>query len=185
MSEILTPEKISQHIFQRWAAELRNKDRRWDNVRPNFEDLFFEMFKSDIPFDIAHQFLKPAVAKHLPNAAAAKNTWNRVKGMDQNAGLTFQEWLTGWKQGIEDVGIEAFYSIYSPPAQKTEEVAAEEKQFGSMSKKEYRLQRRYAESFPILNTDELVKRLEDGVDNYEDFFKGIATNVLEKKNGNN
>lgn len=182
MSEIMTPEKLSQHIFQKWAAELRNKDRKWDSVRPNFEDLFFEMFKSDIPFEVAHDFLKPATSKHLPNLATAKHTWNRVKGSKENTGLTFQEWFANWKQGIEDTGTEAFYSIYSPPSEKTEEVAKEETKFGSMSKKEYRLQRRYAESFPILNTDELVNRLESGVSDYEEFFKDIH-NVLEKKNG--
>lgn len=184
MSEILPPEKLAQHVFTKWAAELRGKDRSWNNVRPNFEELFFEMFNHEIPFEIAHQFLKHATAKHMPNMAMAKNTWARAKNNPQNAANTFQEWLAEWKKGIEDVGTEAFYSIYSPPAEKTEEVAAEEKQYGSMSKKEYRLQRRYAESFPILNTDELVRRLENGIDNYEDFFAGIADNVLEKKNGN-
>ena len=184
MSELLPAEKIALHIFQKCSAELRNKDRRFAAARNNYEELFFDLFKSDVPFDIAHQFLKQATAKHMPNSATAKHTWARVKGADQNAGLTFQEWFTEWKKDLEDVGTEAFYSIYSPPSEKTEEVAVEEKAFGSMSKKEYRLQRRYAESFPILNTDELVRRLEQGVDNYEDFFAGIADNVLEKKNGN-
>lgn len=184
MSETLTAEKLASHIFQKWAAELRNKDRKFAAASNNYEELFFDLYKADVPFDVAHQYLKQAVTKHLPNHSMAKHTWTRVKNAPENSSKTFQEWFADWKQSLEDVGTEAFYSIYSPPAEKTEEVAQEEKKFGNMSKKEYRLQRRHAESFPILNTDELIKRYEDGIDSYEDFFKGVAENVLEKKNDN-
>ena len=178
----MSDEKIASHIFTRWAAELRDKDRSWDNVRTNFEDLFFDLHKADVPFNEANEFLKPAIIKHFPSLSTAKRTWNKHRHSEQNEGVSFQEWLDEWKRNIDDMGVQAFHSIYSLPSDASEEVKKQENLYGSMSAKEYRLQRRYAESFPELDTDILEKRLAAGIDNYEEFFKDLDQ-ILEKKNG--
>jgi|SRR5581483_176642 len=179
----MSDETLANHILKKWEGELRSKDRGWDSVRPNFEELFFDLYKNNVPFEIAHGMLNQAIAAHFPNHFSANKTWNRVKKSEQYSGTTFKEFLDDWKKGIHDQGMEAFYSIYAPPADKTEETTKEETKYGNMSQKEYRLQRRYAESFPILDTTELEKRLAQGMDNYEDFFKDLDK-ILEKKNGN-
>ena len=178
---LMTNKNTAQHLFNKWAAELRMKDRHWNNVQNNFEELFFELYKHEIPFEEANELVKLAVAKHLPDLGTAKRTFERVKKSEHYSGDTFQEWLNGWKKGIEDQGMQAFYAIYTPPA--LAEKAQEEKKFGSMSQMEYRKQRRYSESFPTLNTEELEKRLEAGINNFEDFFADLD-NILEKKKDN-
>lgn len=168
--------KLAKHLFEKWAAELRNKDRKWDSVSANFEELFFDMFTNSVEFEHAHEIIKQAVGKHLPNHAQARNTYKFTKDKES---ITFNEFVANWKQGIEDKAIEAFYSIYKAEPENKEAVA-EEKKYGNMSAKEYRLQRRYADSFPTLDTAELEKRMAQGVTDPEEFFKGLD---LQKKTG--
>lgn len=171
----MSDQKTAKTVFEKWAAELRNKDRSWNNILTNFDELFYELWKHSVPFDIAHELIKDAVAKHLPSNHVAKNAFNNLR----NKSGTFQEFVADWKKGIEDFAIQAFYNSY-----KAEDSASktEEKNYGGMSQQEYRKLIRYAESFPIIDWEKIQARERQGITDPEEYFKDILLN-LEYEDG--
>ena len=157
-------DKRARLILERWVAELSTKDRSKNSLSNNFEELFYDMFKASIPFDTAHSLLKEAIGHHFPSASVAKYTFKNVQ---QKPGQTFGEFLDGWKKLITDEATQAFYSFYQVEGENQEI----EKKFGSMSAQEYSKQRKYAEAFPVIDTDALQKKIDqmlkddDGGDN--------------------
>jgi hypothetical protein len=146
----------AEHILKKWTAELSSKDRSRHAVPKNFEELMYEMWCSSVPFDIVEELLPEAIKAHLPNKFIADITFKQLK----SAGIAktdFQEFMESWKKNITDKAYEAFYEQY--PIDGVEQ--QEEKKFGNMSAKEYTAQRKYAESFPILNIEELKQKREE------------------------
>jgi len=138
--------KLARSLFERWASELMNKDRAWNKVKSNFDELFYDFKAHSIPFEAAEELIKEAVAKHLPTNSVAKFTY-RSLGDREKDGKSFLEFLDAWKKGISDFAYQAFYTYYSADIDK-EDQSEGEKKYGNMNMQEYILQRKYAESFP-------------------------------------
>ena len=145
-------------IYEKWKASLRDKDRSKDAVSINFGELFDAFNTAGATFDEAHSYLAQAIKAHLPSPGLAKNTWKLVKNNPNNAGSSEKEFIDGWHKDIGDKATNSFYGIYSLPEDKDED--PEPKVYGSMSAREYKLQRKHADSYPILDTEELEKRLQ-------------------------
>ena len=151
----MTEDKRARLILERWVSELPQKDRSKNNLSNNFEELFYDMFKASIPFDSAHGLLKEAIAHHFPTQSVAKFTYKNTR---RDPNQTFAEFLDGWKKLIADEATKAFYAFYQVEG---EDAKKEEKKFGNMSAQEYMKQRKYAESFPTIDTDALQKKIDD------------------------
>lgn len=136
-------EKKANLIFDKWKAELKEMDRSKANVDSNFDSLFSNLKQSKVCFDTAHAIMSKAIIAHYPNQSVIDNVYKRVK----ISGKPKQEFADEWKENIASSGKRTFYSIY--PIDGEEEEGP--KTFGSMSAKEYRLQRKHADSFPQLD----------------------------------
>lgn len=150
----MTDDKRARLILERWVADLPNKDRSRANLSNNFEELFYDLYKANIPFDVAHGLLKEAIGHHFPSQSTAKWTYRNVR---RDPNQTFAEFLDSWKKIIADSATQAFYSFYQVEGENKEE----EKKYGNMSAQEYMKQRRYADSFPTLDTDALQKKIDE------------------------
>lgn len=132
-------------IFDRWKADLKEMDRSRANVFNNFELLFVTLDDSKISFEIAHQILPKAIEAHYPNKSVVDNVYRRLKPMLN--GKNKQEFGEEWKENISAAAKRAFYGLYSIDGAAEQE----DKKFGSMSSSEYKKQRKYAESHPVLD----------------------------------
>lgn len=134
-------------IFDKWKAELAGKDRSRTAVANNFDELFSSWHRSKVPFDEAYSLLDTAIKAHFPNDSIAKSTFKSLK---RKAGLakTEIEFVTEWKANITSTAKQVFYSLYDIDGTANTE---EEVKYGSMSAQEYRKQRKYAESHPLLD----------------------------------
>lgn len=148
--------KNANLILEKWIAELKDKDRSRAHVASNFDDLFLLLSKADIDFDIVHEMIDTAAKAHYPSDFIARKTYDATEKKRGSERKTYQEFIEGWKKEIKESAIQSFYAFFNNSELPTEE----EKQFGSMSAREYRAQRKYAESFPVITYEEIQKRMQ-------------------------
>jgi len=146
----------AKHVFKKWAASLASKDRSKNSLSDNFGELFYDLWASSVSFSDAENILDDAVKEHLPNNYVANTTYKYAKANNKHGNQSFNEYFNSWKDLIRDRATESFYAQY--PIDGVEK--KEEKKFGNMSIQEYNKQRKYADSFPILDTDALKKKRE-------------------------
>jgi hypothetical protein len=168
-------------ILDLWKASLKSKDRKKESVRPNFEELFQKWQDAGATFnDLYESHLPIAIKAHQPVASVVKNTYNMLKTGVKKFNKTEKEFTDEWLKGISDTATETFCEFFKPPLFDQDD---EPKVYGSMSAKEYRAQRRYAEQFPTIKTDDLVKQWQNH-DNNNLEIEEILKNVLgEDKDG--
>lgn len=148
--------KTIELIFIEWKASLKSRDRSQKSVKPNFEDLFIKWKSAEASFDSLYEnWLPKAIKAHQPVASVARSTHKKFKKLLVNFDKTEKEFVDEWNQSIEDVATQTFFEFF--PATRLDDDNNEPKVYGSMSAKEYNLQRRYMESIPILDTTELEK----------------------------
>lgn len=146
--------KQANLILEKWIAELKDKDRSRAFVASNFDDLFLTLSKAEIDFDIVHEMIDTAARAHYPSDFIARKTYDATEKKRGSERKTYQEFIDGWKKEIKESAIQSFYAFFN-----NELPTEEEKQYGSMSAREYRAQRKYAESFPVLTFEEIQKRM--------------------------
>ena len=140
-------------IYEKWKASLQEKDRSRESVSANFDELFDAFNSAGATFEEAHAYLQQAIKVHLPSPGLGKATWKLLKNNPVNAEATEKEFIDGWNKNIADKATNSFYHVYPLPEDKDDD--KEPKVYGSMSVKEYRLQRRHADSYPVLDTEAL------------------------------
>ena len=178
MSDVEVDKSVFDLILVQWISELGTKsasERKKEYVRSNFEDIFDRLKQAGAAFSIVHSFLPKIIKAHQPNAALAKNSYKRLKttmGLDK----TEKEYTEEWNKSIEDTGTTIFFEFF-PLAILEEDTGP--KVYGNMSAKEYRVQRRYADQFPTLDTTELEKRMHTREYNLdiEDLMKHVLGDV--------
>lgn len=145
--------KVLELALVEWIANLKSRDRSRKNVRPNFEELFQKWKDLDASFDDLYETLLPkAIKAHQPLPSVARSTYKSLKDkIDKSE----KEFVEEWNSSIEGTGQEVFFEFF--PA-TTLDKDDEPKVYGNMSVTEYKAQRRYADQFPTLSTDELVKQ---------------------------
>ena len=151
-------------IFDKWKAELVNKDRSRAAVLGNFDELVNNWHRSKISFDEAYGLLDIAIKAHYPSNSVARNVF---KGLKKKAFISSDEteFVIEWKNNISAAAKQAFYSFYNIEGANTQE----EEKFGSMSSQEYRKQRKYADSHPLLDWETIEhKPIQEDDFNFED-----------------
>jgi hypothetical protein len=143
-------------ILVEWTATLKSRDRSRKSVRPNFEDLFQKWKDAGATFeDLYETYLPKAIKIHLPVNSIARSTYKGLKQKVAGLDKTEKEFIEEWNASIEGTGTEVFFEFFpATPADHD----PEPKVYGNMSATEYKAQRRYADQFPTLNTEELVKQ---------------------------
>lgn len=139
-------------VYERWCADLRNKDRSKDYIYSNFYELFEELKRAEATFEVAYAYLDPAIRNHYPSVSLIKGLYkNRPKMQKLH---TEQEFAGNWRQLIKDLATNAFYDIYplklkdaEPEDEDNGKPKDGEARFGGWSAAEYRLQREHANSF--------------------------------------
>ena len=147
----MTNRQTVKLILERWIAELSLKDRTMGNVANNFDELFGEWYHAGIPFDDAYALVNIAIKAHLPSAHTARSTYKSLK-IKQKAFKPEKEFIDDWNQSIRDIGMQVFYNYFQIDG---ESAPKEKPSYGSMSTAEYLKQRRYADSHPLVNPDDV------------------------------
>lgn len=139
-----------------WIAKIKalpSSQRGRKFIRPNFEELFQQWKDLEGTFDDLYETLLPrAIKAHYPTVGNARGTYKSLK---EKTSLSEKEFIEEWNNSIEATGQDTFFEFF-PATQLDKD--DEPKVYGNMSATEYKAQRRYADQFPTLNTDELVKR---------------------------
>ena len=167
-----TAKKEAEFAFQEWKARLATRDRRKESLSGNFDELFEELKKLGIAFELAHEYLPKAIKAHLPSTSQSKATWENVK--HSKRATTYPEFVKEWHTMIEDRATESFYDFFKRKKHANEDDDGEPKVFGNMSEKEYRAQRKIADSFQQIDTTELERQLVER----EAFAETLVDDVL-------
>lgn len=166
--------KAIEIIFAEWKASLKSRDRSQKSIRPNFEELFSRWKDADASFDDLYEnWLPRAIKAHQPILSVARASYKKLKKIIPRFDKTEKEFIEEWNSSIEDTATEIFFEYFRPPRLDEDD---EPKVYGSMSLKEYRAQRRYAEQFPILDTTELEERWRNQQYNFD--IEVLLKNVL-------
>lgn len=152
MSSNASEQKRAKLVFEEWKAGLADMDRSHANLLGNFDMLFENMIYSNISFDIAESFLDEAITAHLPSKYIIKLTFKKRRDKTQ----TEQEFFTEWKRLITDRAKQAFFLRYPLKIEKPDTSAT-----GAMSRDEYVKQRRYADSFPLIDLSKIKNQTDD------------------------
>lgn len=166
-------------IFDEWKANLKQKDRASAAVTGNFEELFEELKRANATFDEVHAMLPKIIKAHLPPPGLARSIYKTSKTNPKTAAQSEKEFIDKWNQDIDDKGTAAFFDTFPRPKVKSDD-DGEPKVYGQMSAKEYKAQRKYADSFPRLDTEALERAMIDQTYNPMEDLE----NILGTKNGN-
>ena len=149
---------ISKHdlIFQQWVASLQTRDRTWNAISGNFEELFTSLKHEGLVLESAYEYLSKAIKAHEPNLGLVRNVCRKQKaaGRQQPSEKEFYE---SWCKNIADKANIIFFEVF--PVEVKEAEPEDPIVHGSMTLKEYRAQRLHAEQYPVLDTAELERRM--------------------------
>ena len=132
-----------EDLLHQWMVSLKTKDRKKGSLITNFDELVSSFKSFDISYDKAKDLMGKAIKAHLPSEKIAEATYNKYKF---NIKQSKKEYLESWFKNIEEAGWGVFYNYYSLINKENQT------DLNGISKEEYLRQRKYAESFPILDT---------------------------------
>jgi len=166
-------------LFEQWKSSLAERDRRTSFVQGNFEELFDSLKSEGLVLEGAYEFLPRAIKAHSPTSSLVKTMYKKLKTSPKFQYLNEQEFEEQWIKDISDRANIAFFNVFPVKTKKAENVEEEPIMYGSMTAKEYQLQRNHADSFPRLNLDEIKRQRQQA--NYDPLADmGI---LLGKENG--
>jgi hypothetical protein len=151
-------DKLARRLFERWKADLTKKPaeaKHTNKSQDNFEELFFELRKHDVSYDVAFEFIKDAATAHFPGYYVIERVWSTVHA--GKPGLTKREWMDSWKQCLEENANSAFFCHYEPVADPEELENKHVKETGQMSPIEYAKQRKVANSYDTISLEEVAE----------------------------
>ena len=154
-------EKNARLVFDRWKASYNKKvasERHTKNAQVNFEELFYEMKRYQIPFDEAHDAIDTAIAVHMPPMFLVDKVYATMKA-DLKTSATKQEFIASWRKNMEEAANAAFYAWYEIPLPTDPDPEAP-KRTGKIPDAEYIKQRALADSFESI-TEEDIQQLKE------------------------
>ena len=151
----MTDNSIANKIFNQWKANLAFKDKSYDYYIENFDELFFDFYKIAIPHDIAESFLKQAIAAHIPSKKVIHYVYQRNKHLPYID--SEKDFVDSWIEAISNAATKVFHEYYPVEiAEDKNNPRAKVKLPAALNQAEYRRQRKYADSFPLI-TKEMVR----------------------------
>jgi hypothetical protein len=152
----MSQSSLGKQILEQWIAHLRtNKDKSYKSVRSNFDELFGDFKSAGVSEKEAKEYNELAIKAHFPKIALARHLYYSkpgIKGLHDSPDAFYKEWC----DSIRSEAMASFFDYYPIIVEKKEKTNV-----GGMSRKEYNLQRAYAESFPVLDTTHLEALLRE------------------------
>ena len=105
--------KEADDVFDRWRASLADRDRTHGNLLENFGDLFYDLGRLSLPYEIGKEYLTQAYRAHLPNSSTIKATFKRMKKEGRFDDL--DEFKKAWFRMIKDKATNAFHEYFDIP----------------------------------------------------------------------
>jgi hypothetical protein len=176
--------KIARQIFQKWKSELKDKNRSWGNIYSNFDDLAVEWYYAKLTLEDTHDIFTEAIRAHQPTVKVAKMAYAKS---ELKKFMSFDEFIKEWNEGIDDKAWQAYYSYYKA-TEAEEEIAKPTVVTGGMDRKEYAKQRRYAESFEMIEPGSIkhqfidISELERSLDSITSKDTDGDTNSVDLEN---
>ncbi len=166
-------------LFEQWKSSLVERDRRTPSVQGNFEELFDTLKSEGLILESAYEYLPKAIKAHSPTSTLVKTMFKKLKASPKFQYANEREFEEQWVKDISDRANVAFFNVFPVQTKKSDDAEEEPAMFGSMTAKEYKLQRSHADSFPRLNLDEIKRQRQES--NY-DLSADMAT-LLGNVNG--
>ena len=169
-------------ILEEWISSLRTtRDKTYRSVRANFDDLNEAWKNAGVDSKVANAMLDLAIKAHYPKIALAKNLYFK-NAWTKKAFDSYQDYYKDWCDNIKAQAMASYFDFY-PINMSKEDDDGQPKVYGSMSKKEYSLQRKYADSFPSVDYYEIEKRIQERKRLQENNLNILGdNNVSDKEN---
>jgi hypothetical protein len=151
-------------LFEQWKSSLVERDRRTPSVQGNFEELFDTLKSEGLILESAYEFLPKAIKAHSPAPTLVKTMFKKLKTSPKFQYANEREFEEQWVKDIADRANVAFFNVFPVQTKKSNE-EEEPAMFGSMTAKEYKLQRSHADSFPRLNIEDIKRQRQES--NYD------------------
>lgn len=146
--------RIAKESIKVWKKGIKQEQRRKDYMLDLFSCIFSDLSTNQIPKDIAESFMRDISSFMYPPAHVSKRVFENKKMSDPSLKhVTYQEYLQGWKEAIDEDAKNAFNEAYPDP--NSTKIGAI-KTIGSMNYVEYKKQREYAESFPLIDPSSIT-----------------------------
>lgn len=97
------------HIFEKWRVDYVEMDKKRENIRDNFDQLFFALYNAAIPWEESREIANDAIKHHLPSTSTAKFIYAARKRYTK---LSFKEWVESWEADISNKGLASFYDLF-------------------------------------------------------------------------
>lgn len=181
MSDVKTTsaqKRIVKLIYDRWKASLENRDKSVTQIGNNFDDLVNELHVSGIPFQLADDTINEAIVAHYPPVPIAKMVYRKGKAEGRLRDMDFDEFINGWRSKIKNDAKNAFYAYYQLESD-TQVAQEKEKKYGSMSKTEYKKQRRHMDAMPVVDLEDIDPQLQQHIGELEAELKKALESIDE------
>lgn len=142
-------------IFERWKADLKNKDRTIDAVYGNFEELFNDLRVANATFQEAHSYLANAIKAHLPPSSLIKNTYRKIKSSPSMWAVSEKDFTDKWNGDISDFATNAFHDTFPLPKEQEDDGGPKVYGNNKITEREYRLLRSHANQFESIDLKSL------------------------------
>lgn len=99
-------------IFQKWRASLAERDRTFGSVSENFGDLFYDLKRMNVDYNVANEYMKKACEAHYPSRQIAKDVYKRI---GKSSGKTEEEFTKSWCDNIKSKAINVMHEFFDLP----------------------------------------------------------------------
>jgi hypothetical protein len=151
-----TRKKEAEQVFGMWKASLADKPRGHKHLSENFEDLFFDLHRLQLPYDLAYEYLERAYGAHFPSNATIKwqykqSAWAKQAGSEE-------DFSKQWRTLIVNKATTVFHTYFEIPfddgksAQDTKREKAKVKRSAQVNE--------YLSNFEPVDMDELDRMIE-------------------------
>ena len=159
-------------IFERWKASLQSKNRKREFINANFDELFEALRNAGATPEEARTMCPAAIKAHQPTSSTAKFVWNNVRRNPQFAGINENEFIADWNKDIADMATTSMFVFF--PISDSGDDDGEPKVHGKMSSREHALQNAHADSFEMVDFEEVDKQ--DGLLLEEEMLNALGAN---------
>ena len=136
--------------FEKRLKSLTPKDKNMKMMEEMLDDLFCDCYTQDIPREDIEPYIIKIAKMIYPNSFISKRYYNNVRYLPKYQGISYEDFIMHWKETLDEKTYLAFINHYPEEAE-----AVSVKKIGSMDAKEYKAQRKHAESYPIIDTDSI------------------------------
>ena len=99
----------ASRIFEKWRIDYIKMDKKRENIRDNFDQLFIALYNAAIPWEESREIADDAIKHHLPSKSTAKFIYAAKKRYTK---LSFSEWVDSWEEDISNKGLASFYDLF-------------------------------------------------------------------------